>query len=198
MLHIHEIETERLLLRQWQRSDFLAFAQMNSDEEVMRYFPAKLSEQESYAMAQRCHDLIEQRGWGFWAAQEKLSNEFIGFIGLHIPIADLPFSPCVEIGWRLAQSSWGKGLATESARAALEFAFNKLLLPEVVAFTTLENERSERVMKRLGMQRDQLTFQHPSLPDGHPMREHCLYRLSAAAFAQQSSRVPDGNPQFKR
>ncbi|RRR99881.1 N-acetyltransferase [Aquabacterium soli] len=183
MAHIHEIETGRLLLRQWRSCDFPAFAQMNADEEVMRFFPARLSEQESNAMAQRCSDLIEQRGWGFWAVQERSSHSFIGFIGLHVPTADLPFSPCVEIGWRLARHSWGKGLATEGASAVLAFAFNELSLPEVVAFTTLSNERSVRVMKRLGMQKDELTFQHPSLPEGHPMREHCLYRASATSVA---------------
>ena len=182
MARIHEIETERLLLRQWWACDFPVFAQMNADEEVMRFFPAKLSEQESNAMAQRCHDLIEQRGWGLWAAQEKSSNEFIGFIGLHIPIAALPFSPCVETGWRLARHWWGKGLATEGASAALAFAFNELSLLEVVAFTTLSNARSERVMKQIGMQRDELTFQHPSLPDGHPFQEHCLYRASVTSI----------------
>jgi RimJ/RimL family protein N-acetyltransferase len=181
MTHIHEIETERLLLRQWRPSDFPAFATMNADEEAMRFFPAKLSEQESNALAQRCRDLIEHRGWGFWAAQEKSSNSFIGFIGLHVPTIDLPFAPCAELGWRLARHSWGKGLATEGASAVLAFAFNQLLLPEVVAFTTLSNQRSERVMKRLGMQRDALTFQHPSLPEGHSMREHCLYRASATS-----------------
>lgn len=186
MSHVHEIETERLLLRQWLPSDLPVFAQMNADEEVMRFFPARLNEEESNAMAQRCRDLIETRGWGFWAAQEKSSNSFVGFIGLHAPIAELPFSPCVEVGWRLARHSWGKGLATEGASAALAFAFNKLSLPEVVAFTTLNNVRSESVMKRLGMQRDELTFQHPSLPHGHPMREHCLYRASATRIVSSA------------
>ena len=187
MLHIHELETNRLLLRQWHASDFPVFAQMNANEEVMQFFPEKLSAHESDAMAQRCHDLIQQRGWGFWAAQEKSSGAFIGFIGLHVPIADLPFSPCVEIGWRLARPSWGKGLATEGASAALAFAFNELSLPEVVAFTALNNERSERVMKRLGMQRDERTFRHPSLPKGHPLQEHCLYRASAHSLAGRST-----------
>jgi RimJ/RimL family protein N-acetyltransferase len=176
MPHIHEIETERLLLRQWRPSDLPFFARMNADGEVMRFFPAKLSESESNAMANRCRDLIEERGWGFWAAEEKSSNSFIGFIGLHAPTADLPFSPCVEVGWRLARRHWGQGFATEGASAALAFAFDVLALPEVVAFTTIDNERSQRVMERLGMQRDALTFQHPSLPSGHPLREHCLYR----------------------
>lgn len=194
MAHIHEIDTERLLLRQWHFGDFPAFARMNADEEVMRFLPARLSEHESNAMAQRCCDLIEQRGWGFWAAQEKSSNSFIGFIGLHIPTANLPFSPCVEIGWRLARHSWGEGFATEGARAVLAFAFNELSLSEVVAFTTLSNERSERVMKRLGMQRDELTFQHPALPEGHPMREHCLYRASVTNLTGCSSGRPPASP----
>lgn len=182
MAQIYEIETERLLLRQWRPSDFPTFAQMSADKEVMRFFPSPLNEQQSNDMAQRCSDLIDLRGWGFWAAQERSSNAFIGFIGLHVPTAELPFSPCVEVGWRLSRNYWGKGLATEGASAALTFAFNELSLPEVVSFTTLSNERSERVMKRLGMKRDELTFQHPSLPHGHPMQEHCLYRASAASL----------------
>lgn len=161
---------------------------MNGDDEVMRYFPAILSETESNAMAQRCNDLIEQRGWGFWAAQEKTSGSFIGFIGLHIPIAELPFSPCVEIGWRLSQAFWGKGLATEGAHAALAFAFDELSLSEVVSFTALSNARSERVMKRLGMRMDEHTFQHPAVQEGHPLREHCLYRASAKEWRAISHR----------
>ncbi|MEJ8851257.1 GNAT family N-acetyltransferase [Variovorax rhizosphaerae] len=198
MSHIHQIETERLLLRQWRRSDFPVFAQMSGDDEVMRFFPAKLSEEESNAMAQRCSDLIEQRGWGFWATQEKSSGSFIGFIGLHIPIAELPFSPCVEIGWRLSRPSWGKGLATEGAGAALAFAFDRLFLAEVVSFTTLNNAPSERVMKRLGMQRDELTFQHPSLPNGHPLREHCLYRIFSDSLTRRSNRPPTASSHLVR
>lgn len=175
---IHELETERLLLRQWQEEDFAPFAQMSQDAEVMRFFPGTLDAQKSQAMAQRCHALIAERGWGFWATQEKASGQFIGMIGLNIPMADLPFSPCVEIGWRLARPAWGKGLATEGARAALRFAFDELALPEVVAFTTLQNQPSQRVMQRLGMQQDGQTFLHPAVPAGHFLQEHCLYRLA--------------------
>ncbi|WP_343034149.1 GNAT family N-acetyltransferase [Comamonas jiangduensis] len=113
---------------------------------------------------------------GGWAAENKASKEFIGWIGLHVPSAELPFAPCVEIGWRLARHAWGKGLATEGASAALDFAWHELGLSEVVAFTTLGNKRSERVMQRLGMVRDALTFEHPALPQGHPLRAHVLYR----------------------
>jgi len=170
------LETERLLLRQWCVTDLPSFAQLNADPEVMRFFPARLSHAESDQMAQRCTNLIAERGWGLWAAEECASGAFIGFIGLHIPTAALPFQPCVEVGWRLARPWWGQGLATEGARAALDFAFSRLALREVVAFTAVANRRSEAVMQRLGMQRDTLTFAHPALPEGHWLREHCLYR----------------------
>lgn len=192
MRHPHEIHTQRLLLRQWRPSDFPTFARMGADAEVMRYFPHTLDEDASRALAQRCHDLIAQRGWGFWAAQEKSSGAFIGFIGLHVPAAQLPFSPCVEVGWRLARPFWGQGLATEGARAALAFGFDALQLAEIVAFTALANARSEAVMQRLGMRRDALTFQHPALPEGHPLREHCLYRMAAHDFAPGTSRPVQG------
>lgn len=180
MTHVRELETQRLLLRQWRDSDYSAFALMSADAETMRYFPSTLTEQESHSMADRCRALIEQRGWGFWVAEYKATQEFIGFIGLHVPSAELPFSPCVEIGWRLARHAWGKGLATEGATAVLDFAFRGLGLSEVVAFTALNNSRSERVMQRLGMVRDALSFEHPSLPEGHALRKHVLYRKAAA------------------
>ncbi|GAT34439.1 protein N-acetyltransferase, RimJ/RimL family [Terrimicrobium sacchariphilum] len=179
-----EIETDRIRLRQWREEDFAPFAALTADPEVMRYFPATLSEEESSAYAQRCHDLIAERGWGFWAAEEKQSGEFIGFLGLHIPTAPLPFMPCVEIGWRLARKWWGKGFATEGARGALEFGFRELDLDSIVSFTALVNTRSEAVMKRLGMQRE-ATFEHPVVPPGHVLREHCLYRLA------NPNRVPE-------
>lgn len=177
-----EVHTERLLLRQWKPTDFPVFAQLNRDEEVMRFFPSILSEADSNTLAQRCADLIAQRGWGVWAVEEKGSGSFIGYIGLHIPAAALPVGPCVELAWRLARNQWGKGLATEGAKAALAFAFNALSLKEVVSFTSVHNVRSEAVMKRLGMQRDPATFEHPSIPDGHQLREHCLYRAHAACL----------------
>ena len=177
-----EVHTKRLLLRQWKATDFPVFAQLNRDEEVMRFFPSILSEADSNTLAQRCADLIAQRGWGVWAVEEKASGSFIGYIGLHIPAAALPVGPCVELAWRLARNRWGKGLATEGAKAALAFAFNALSLKEVVSFTSVHNVRSEAVMKRLGMQRDPATFEHPSIPDGHQLREHCLYRAHAGGI----------------
>ena len=176
---MEEIRTARLLLRQWRPCDLEPFAALNADAEVMRYFPAMLSREESDGMAYRCQALIEQRGWGFWATEEQATGEFIGFIGLHTPAAELPCSPCVEVGWRLKKSHWGMGLATEGAAASLSCAFQTLNLPEVVSFTSVHNLRSEAVMQRLGMQRDGSTFAHPSIPRDHWLSEHCLYRLSA-------------------
>lgn len=173
---MRELETERLLLRQWKDSDYPAFARMSADAETMRYFPSVLTDEQSRDIATRCRALINQRGWGFWAVEVKATDEFAGFIGLHVPSAELPFSPCVEIGWRLARDFWGKGLATEGAQAALGFAFHELSLTEVVAFTALTNKRSERVMQRLGMVRDEKTFEHSGIPEGHALRQHVLYR----------------------
>ena len=181
------IETTRLRLRQWRDEDFAPFAALNADPQVMAHFPAPLNRSESDALAVRCRELIDARGWGFWATEIKASGEFIGFVGLHTPIAELPFSPCVEIGWRLARPFWQQGYASEAAGAALSFAFDDLALAEIVAFTTLGNQRSQAVMARLGMRRVAETFQHPALPAGHPLREHCLYRLAGSNWQTTSS-----------
>lgn len=109
-------ETQRLRLRQRRPSDRAAFAALDGDPRVMACFPSTLDRAASDAMADRCAALIARRGWGFWAAEEKAGGQFIGFVGLHVPSSELPFSPCVEIGWRLAFPWWGKGLATEAAR----------------------------------------------------------------------------------
>lgn len=175
-MRIQEIETERLRLRQWQDSDYPLFARINADVESMRFFPATLTVEQSNDLARYCRGLIEQQGWGVWAVEEKTTAKFIGFAGLHKPTDELPFTPCVEIAWRLARAVWGNGFATEAASAALSIAFGELALPEVVSFTALTNTPSERVMQRLGMKREPQTFEHPSLPSGHPLREHLLYR----------------------
>lgn len=169
--------TPRLHLRPWRAEDLAPFATLNADPEVMRHFPTTLDRAASDALAQRCNDLIAAQGWGFWAAALRANGAFIGFIGLHRPAAHLPCSPCIEVGWRLARPYWGSGLATEGARAAADFAFGTLAVDEVVAFTTLDNHRSEAVMQRLGMRRDATPFAHPDLPDGHPLQMHVLYRL---------------------
>ena len=176
-----EFETERLLLRQWTPADREPFAALNADARVMEFFPAPLTRAESDAIADRCESLIQKRGWGFWAAELKASREFSGFVGLHTPAAELPFSPCVEIGWRLSFPYRGQGWASEAARGALRVGFTSLGLQEIVSFTAVQNVRSRAVMERLDMC-ESGTFEHPQVPEGHPLRLHCLYRLPRAHY----------------
>jgi len=187
-----ELETERLLLRQWRPEDLGPFAVLNADPEVMEHFPEPLDRARSDAMAEWLQLGIAARGWGFWATEERASGAFVGFVGLSVPRAELPFSPCVEIGWRLARPFWGRGYATEAAQASLRVGFELLGLGEIVSFTTLGNLRSRAVMERLGMREDPQTFEHPSLPLGHPLREHCLYRMARQEWLARSSSQPSG------
>lgn len=178
-----ELNTPRLKLRQWCEGDLKPFAAMNADAKVMEYFPRTLTRVESDRVAEKCRSLIAERNWGFWAVETREDNQFIGFVGLHIPAHDLPFMPCVEIGWRLAANYWGKGLATEAAHAALTVGFKKLNLQEIVAFTALPNRRSQALMQRLGMStiREE-NFGHPAVSADSPLYLHCLYRLSRLSF----------------
>jgi len=183
-----ELETRRLRLRQWRDDDYAPFAALNADSRVMEFFPAPLNRTESDAMADRCRDLIAECGWGGWAVEHSASGDFIGFVGLHIPAAELPFSPCVEIAWRLAHDYWGRGFASEAAREALRYGFTVLALTEIVAFTTVANVRSRAVMQRIGMRPEAQTFAHPALPADSPLREHCLYRLSRDRWRENKQR----------
>ena len=178
MPELFEFDSERLRLRQWCATDRESFAMLNADPKVMEFYPAALSRTESDAMANRCEVLIAERGWGFWAVETKSDNEFIGFVGLHTPAPELPFSPCIEIGWRLAAKHWGKGFATEAAHGALRIGFERLGLAEIVSFTSAINLRSRAVMVKLGMRETEETFEHPNVPVGSALRQHCLYRLS--------------------
>ena len=178
------ITTKRLLLRQWQPSDFPLFAELCADPDVMQFFPSTLSEVESMAFAQRVHGLIAERGWGLWAVEVPGVSDFIGCVGLHVPKVYLPFSPCVEIGWRLAKTDWGKGYACEAAKAALDYAFTELQLDEVLSFTSVTNLPSQAVMKRIGMTNTHRNFMHPDIEAGHPLCEHVLYRLDRSEWAR--------------
>lgn len=173
-----EIRTERLLLRRWRQSDWVPFAALNADPTVMEYFPSTLSVEQSDALVLRIQQQFAERGFGLWAVEVRDTGVFAGFIGLGVPWFEAAFTPCVEVGWRLAQQHWGKGYATEGARAALEFAFRFLDLDEVVSFTAVVNKRSWRVMERIGMTRSaDEDFDHPNVPDGHELQRHVLYRI---------------------
>lgn len=172
------IRTERLILRRWRDSDREQFARMNRDPAVMEHFPALLSREESDALVDRAEAHLEQHGFGPWAAELRESQELIGYVGLVIPRFEAVFTPCVEIGWRLAREHWGKGLATEGAGTLVRHGFEVLKLPELVSFTVPANLRSLRVMEKLGMTHDALDdFDHPSIPADNSLRRHVLYRL---------------------
>ncbi len=175
------IDAPRLLLRGWKPEDRDPLAAMNADPRVMRFFPSLLTEDESAAMLERNAAHFERYGFGLWAAELKGPGELAGFIGLNVPQFQTHFTPCVEIGWRLAAHHWNKGLATEGALAVLDFAFESLGLEEVVSFTVVDNLPSRRVMEKIGMARNpREDFDHPRLPEGHPLRRHVLYRTKAS------------------
>ena len=175
------LTTPRLLLRQWRDEDAEPFAAMSADPEVMRFFPKLLTPEESDGLMENQGLLLELRGWGLWAVEVVGGAPFVGFVGLAEPQFEARFTPCVEVGWRLAREHWGHGYATEAARAAVAFGFDELALDEIVALTTPANVRSRRVMEKLGMTRAPADdFEHPLVPVGHQIRPHVLYRLSRA------------------
>jgi RimJ/RimL family protein N-acetyltransferase len=172
-----ELRTPRLLLRRWREEDREPFAALNRDAEVMRYYQAPLDRAQSDAFVDWQREIFDDRGWGLWAVEVAGGAPFVGFVGLNVPGFEAHFTPAVEVGWRLAREHWGHGYATEAGHAAIAFAFEELGLDEVVSFTTVANERSRRVMERLGMTRDPADdFEYPSLAADHPLRPHVLYR----------------------
>ncbi len=175
-----ELRTERLRLRRWTAADREPFAALNADPIVREHFPGTLTRAESDDLAERIEEHFATRGFGHWAIEVPGVVPFAGSVGLWTPEFEAPFTPCVEIGWRLARAHWGHGYVTEAATAALAFGFDTLGLDEVVSFTVPTNVRSRRVMERLGMTRDPRDdFDHPELPAGHPQRRHVLYRKRA-------------------
>jgi ribosomal-protein-alanine N-acetyltransferase len=186
-----ELRTGRLALRPWRDEDLAPFAAMNADPRVMEFFPHAYSPAESAEGLARIRAHFAAHGFGLWAVSVIGGAAFAGMIGLAVPSFQARFTPCVEVGWRLPVEHWGHGYATEGARAALAFGFERLGLPEIVSFTTVHNVRSRQVMERLGMHRTpDDDFPHPNLPDGHPLRPHVLYRLSRAEHLQRKEAGP--------
>lgn len=182
-----ELDTVRLKLRHWSPADLAPFAAMNADPAVMEFMPDRLTRAASDAAAAAAQARIDREGFGLWAVEVRGGAPFVGYVGLQVPSFKAPFTPCVEIGWRLARAAWGYGYATEAARACLEHAFGALGLGEVVAFTVPANVRSRAVMRRLGMVLDPAgAFEHPRLPAGHALRHHLLYRLTRRAWGART------------
>ncbi|WP_260411201.1 GNAT family N-acetyltransferase [Cohnella xylanilytica] len=174
-------ETSRLRLRDWSDADLEPFARMNADAEVMRYFPATMSGEATRAFYESILRDFREDGFGFYAAEEKESGEFIGFIGLRRVTFEADFTPCVEIGWRLRRESWGRGYATEGAEACLELGFGELGLPEIYSFTAEVNQPSWNVMRKIGMSFVG-TFDHPRVSADSPLCKHVLYRIGKPAL----------------
>lgn len=176
------LATARLRLRPWRPEDLPPFAAMNADPRVMEHFPKILTSEESNRQAAGISDHMQKHGFGLWAVEAVDVADFVGFVGLSIPGFQAHFTPCVEVGWRLAFEHWGHGYATEAARAAVDCGFRRFGLEEIVSFTVPANWRSRGVMERLGMTRSAADdFDHPRLLPGHPLRPHVLYRLKRPA-----------------
>ena len=181
------IRTPRLALRQWTDADIEPFGAMNADPRVMEHFPSMPTREQTAEMVRILRGRIAERGWGLWAVEVPGVADYIGFVGLAAHRFEAHFTPCVEVGWRLAFDHWGKGYATEAARAALEFGFTRAEFQEIVSFTVPANLRSQAVMKRIGMRRDVADdFDHPNIPQGHPLRRHVLYRLQRGRWKEDS------------
>jgi RimJ/RimL family protein N-acetyltransferase len=176
------LTTERLILRRWHESDRQPFASMNADPRVREFLGNLLTTEESYRAIDRFEAGFERHGFGLCAVESRQDHSLLGFIGLSVPNFEAAFTPCVEIGWRLAVHAWGHGYATEGARAVAAYAFGTLKLESIVSFTAEQNFRSRHVMEKLGMTFDPSErFDHPNLPEGHLLRRHVLYRLRAGA-----------------
>lgn|SRR5690554_4531984 len=166
--------TERLIFRSWEERDIAPFRLMNRDPTVMEYFPKTLTEAESDSFYNRILEEFHSERYGLYAVETKDNHEFIGFIGFHRATFDAPFTPCVEIGWRLRAEAWGKGYATEGAKACLEYGFEELGLDKVYSFTAKVNKRSENVMIKIGMKKVG-EFLHPNVPKESVLAAHVLY-----------------------
>lgn len=185
-----QVETPRLVLRQWRAADRKPFADLNADPQVTEYL-LPITAQESDALADRLAAGIDEHGWGFWAVEVPGVAPFVGFVGIKPLAPVLPFAPGVEIGWRLARPYWGRGYASEAAEAALGVGFDQVGVDEIVAFTASGNSRSRAVMDRLGMKADSDSFDHPAVPAGNALRAHVLYRIGRDGWRRRNNRHDD-------
>jgi len=172
-----QLETPRVLLRSWKESDLEPWIALNADAENLRFFPRLYSAEESRTSHARISDLLAENPFGLWAAEEKLSGEFMGFVGLaRQEIPGVTFMPCHEIGWRLDKKYWGKGYATEAAKIVLDFGLREIGLSKIFSFTAAQNLPSINVMKKIGLlERPELDFAHPRIDDASPVKFHVVY-----------------------
>jgi RimJ/RimL family protein N-acetyltransferase len=182
-----QLQTQRLSLRRWRKDDLKPFAALNGDPDVMEHFPSVMTEDRTADMISWIEEHFEKHGFGLWAVENTASGDLVGFTGLAIPSFEAEFMPAVEVGWRLGKEHWGKGYATEAARAALAYGFDEAGLEHIVSFTIPANTRSTMVMERLGMTHDVADdFDHPAMSADSPLRRHVLYRMSATDWARSN------------
>ena len=183
------LTTDRLVLGSWDDAATDGLFRLSNDPEVMRHFPGMPNRELIEEMTRRHRDNLATGRPGLYAVRLRDTSRFIGFVGLAVPGFEAPFTPCVEIGWRLKRAAWGHGYATEAAERVLAHGFDTLQLDEVVSFTTVANLPSQAVMRRIGMHTDPAEdFDHPNVPEGDPARRHVLYRLSAEAWRRARSK----------
>ena len=182
----HQIRTRRLLLRQWKKEDRQYFAAMNNDSDVMHYFPRKYTREESDSFIDDNINRITIEGWGCWAVEIIDTGEFIGFVGLSKPADYHPCAGEIDIGWRLSKQFWGNGYATEATKAVLPIAFNSIGLDQIVSFTSECNFPSISIMRKIGMVKDHLGFEHPFIDADSHLRSHVVYRLHRSVWKKMS------------
>lgn len=177
------IETERLILRTWKKADAEPYFHINQDPRVTECLLGPLTMEQVNDFIQSVNRHQDKHGYTLWAAELKATAEFMGFIGLNYTAWEAHFTPAVEVGWRLGSQYWGKGYATEGAKASLDYGFQNCGLKEIVSFTVPANVRSIRVMEKIGLKRDlNGDFAHPKLSADHPLSQHILYRLTKEAL----------------
>jgi len=187
------LQSDRLILRPWEERDRDFWADLNADPEVMRFFESTRDRAQSDVIFDRLKEHFERHGFGFWVLERKEDGEPIGFTGLQIADFPAPFTPAVEIGWRLKRTEWKKGYASEAARVCLAFAFTRMGLRKVVSFAVADNEASFAVMRRIGMRRiPQLDFDHPFLPAGSPLRRHLTWIITDKDWEAAEAKGPTG------
>lgn len=179
------ITTRRLVLRAWQEEDIPVFSEMCADPEGMAFLPKLLTVEETKQMVGRIVEHFEKHGFGLYAVEKKDTKTFIGYTGLMVAAFESFFTPCIEIGWRIRRTEWNQGFATEAAKACLDYGFTHLGMEKVYSFTSVHNLASERVMQKIGLQREGI-FQHPLISPDHFLREHLLYSIKKDDYRRSS------------
>lgn len=172
-------KSDRLGFRNWKESDKLQMGIINSDCEVMEYFPSVLTQKQTDEFIDRMRTQFAKNGFCYFAVDQLENNELIGFIGINEQNFKSDFTPCVDIGWRLSKKQWGKGFATEGAKKCLEFAFNEIGLKSIKAICPEINNQSEKVMHKIGMKKIK-QFNHPLLSNYKRLEKCVLYEINSS------------------